>query len=168
MSSLNKLINKIEKKIDNPSEGLPEDIFKFISRITPLINVDLLIQNKNKGTLLTWRKAGEKYAAGWHIPGGIIRIGEKLHKRLNEVAKNELGAKINFKKNVKEVNEIHLTQKNRRHFVSLLYECKLKTKLKRNFDYRKKGKLIQDAWCWFKKPPKKLIKSHNIYKKYIK
>lgn len=48
MKSLDKLINKIEKKIENPSKGLPEDIFRFISRITPLINVDLLIQNKKK------------------------------------------------------------------------------------------------------------------------
>lgn len=48
MKSSDKLINKIEKKIENPSKGLPEDIFRFISRITPLINVDLLIQNKKK------------------------------------------------------------------------------------------------------------------------
>ena len=115
MKSLDKLINKIEKKIENPSKGLPEDIFRFISRITPLINVDLLIQNKKKGTLLTWRNAGEKYAAGWHVPGGIIRIGEKIHKRLIKVAKTELGAKIIFNKNVKEINEIHLDQKNRKH-----------------------------------------------------
>ena len=168
MKSLDKLINKIEKKIENPSKGLPEDIFRFISRITPLINVDLLIQNKKKGTLLTWRNAGEKYAAGWHVPGGIIRIGEKIHKRLIKVAKTELGAKIIFNKNVKEINEIHLDQKNRKHFVSLLYKCKLKTKLRNQLDFKKNKKLVQDTWCWFKKPPKKLIKSHYIYKKYIK
>lgn len=85
-----------------------------------------------------------------------------------KVAKTELGAKIIFNKNVKEINEIHLDQKNRKHFVSLLYKCKLKTKLRNQLDFKKNKKLVQDTWCWFKKPPKKLIKPHYIYKKYIK
>jgi len=54
--SLQDLILKIETFISNPSEGLPEEIFLFISKITPLINVDLLIKNDKNETLLTWRE----------------------------------------------------------------------------------------------------------------
>ena len=88
-----KYILNLEKKISNKKKGLPEDIFLFTSRITPLINVDLLIKDKKLGTLLAWRNKGEKYPAGWHVPGGIIRFKEKIHNRVKLVAKNEL--KIN-------------------------------------------------------------------------
>lgn len=48
-------IDALETLIGNPSEGLPEDIFLFVSRVTPLLNVDLLIKNESNRTLLTWR-----------------------------------------------------------------------------------------------------------------
>ena len=85
------LIKKIEKKIKNPKLGLPENFFLFLTRVTPMINVDLLIKNRKKETLLTWRQPGEKYPAGWHVPGGIIRFNEKAINRVSKVAKLELG-----------------------------------------------------------------------------
>ena len=89
-------IKSLEKIIKNPQKELSENIFLFISRITPLINVDLFIKDKNKGILLTWRSRGEKYSEGWHFPGGVIRFRETAAKRVLEVAKNELRAKILF------------------------------------------------------------------------
>ena len=53
-----KHIKNIEKKVKNPNKGLPEEIFLFLTRISPMINVDLLIKNKKKQTLLVWRKKG--------------------------------------------------------------------------------------------------------------
>lgn len=47
-------IDALETLIGNPSEGLTEDIFLFVSRVTPLLNVDLLIKNESNRTLLTW------------------------------------------------------------------------------------------------------------------
>ena len=40
--NINKSIAQIERLIKDPSYGLPEEIFYLVSRITPLINVDLL------------------------------------------------------------------------------------------------------------------------------
>ena len=51
------------------NNGLPHDLFVFVSRLTPLVNVDLLIQDPHHGTLLTWRH-DETYGPGWHVPGG--------------------------------------------------------------------------------------------------
>ena len=72
-------LSKIEKKINNPKKGLPDEIFYFVGRLTPYINVDLLIKSPTEGTLMTWRD--DKYSGkGWHLPGGIIRFREKIKK----------------------------------------------------------------------------------------
>lgn len=161
---MNQLICNLEKKIKSPKQGLPEEVFLFISRITPLLNVDLFIKDKKKGILLTWRQKGEKYPEGWHFPGGILRYQEKIERRINKVAKLELKAKISFKKKPLAMNQIILSQKNRGHFISLLYECKLKSKIsidQYNFS-NKKPKI--GAYQWFRKCPSNLIKPHQVYR----
>ena len=46
------IIDLLESLIKDPSEGLPDDIFLFASRIVPIINMDLLIKNEQNHTLL--------------------------------------------------------------------------------------------------------------------
>ena len=162
---ISKLIGKLEKKIKSPKQGLPEEVFLFISRITPLVNVDLCIIDKKKGILLTWRKKGEKYPEGWHFPGGILRYQEKIENRINKVAELELKARISFKKKPLAINQIILPQKNRGHFISLLYQCKLKSKISiKQCNSNTKNPEI-GSFKWFKTCPKNLIKPHYVYKK---
>ena len=85
-------LNQIEKNY-NPKKGLPDEIFYFVGRLIPYINVDLLIKSPTEGTLMTWRD--DKYSGkGWHLPGGIIRFKEKIRKRIANVGKTELNIKI--------------------------------------------------------------------------
>ena len=156
------LIKKLESKISNPKKGLPKDIFLFLSRISPLINVDLLIKEKKRGTILIWRKKGEKYKVGWHVPGGIIRFKESIKKRLNFVAKNELKSKIFDNYRMINIFEIKLNQKNRSHFISILYKCKLRSMPPSNLRY-KSGKPLPGQWEWHKFAPKDLIYPHKNY-----
>tara|TARA_B100001175_G_C19341630_1_gene557745 strand:+ start:101 stop:604 length:504 start_codon:yes stop_codon:yes gene_type:complete len=165
--NIKQLIDLIEKKIKDPKKSLPEDIFLLLSRISPLVNVDLLIKNKKNQILLTWRQKGQVYPEGWHIPGGIIRYKEKFTNRIKEVAKNELNCKINFNDNPIEINQIFLNQKNRGHFISLLFECKLITNPSKKIEYVKGNPNIGE-WMWHSKCPKELIIPHKIYKKYFK
>lgn len=110
MRKVNNNITAIENKIINPKFGLPEEVFLFISRNAPLVNVDLLIRKKGK-TLLTWRCKSDNFSSGWHIPGGIIRFKETMFQRLNKTAKNELGCQIKFNKNPIAINQIILKKK---------------------------------------------------------
>ena len=160
------LIKKIESKIKNPKKGLPKEVFLFLTRISPMINIDLLIKNKKKQTLLVWREKGERYDEGWHIPGGIIRFKETIDKRIILTAKNELGSKIKFAKQPIFYNEIHLNQKNRSHFISLLFECKILSGPKKKLMF-KKGKPLPGEWKWHDKCPSDLIKPQYKYKKFI-
>jgi ADP-ribose pyrophosphatase YjhB (NUDIX family) len=161
-----KKILSLESVIDDPSDSLPEDVFLFITRLTPMINVDLLIKNDCNQTLLTWRDDGDNYS-GWHIPGGIIRYKETIFDRIGAVASSELGASVAFKKNILAVNEVIIQElKNRGHFISLLYECTLKSpldaKLKYNF-----GKARPGEWAWHDSCPDDLLSVQNFYRKYL-
>jgi hypothetical protein len=54
--------------------------------------------------------------------------------------------------------------KERSHFISLLYSCMLSRKeLKKMLIICEKNKKIK----FFKKPPKNLLKLHAVYKKYF-
>ena len=91
--SLTHAVCRLKSFVENPSEGLPEEVFQFISCITPLVNVDLLITDPKAGVLLTWRPTGN-YPAGWHLPGGIIRLRETFEERIRKVALNELSVDV--------------------------------------------------------------------------
>lgn len=161
-----KIIDLLESLIKNPSEGLPEDIFLFVSRITPIINVDLLIKNGQNQTLLTWRD-DSYYPPGWHIPGGIIRYKETIADRINAVSARELGADVKFKEHPLAINEvIHPSRRVRGHFISILYECILMSSLDENLKY-KKGIPKPGEWAWHSKCPNDIISVHEMYRKFI-
>jgi colanic acid biosynthesis protein WcaH len=163
---IKKIIDLLETSIKNPSQGLPEDIFLFISRISPIINVDLLIKNERNQTLLTWRDDGY-YPPGWHIPGGIVRYKETISDRIKAVAASELGAKIKFKKYPLAINEvIRPSRIARGHFISLLFECTLINSLNKNLRYEK-GIPKPGEWAWHNKCPNNIIPVHAMYRKFI-
>ena len=123
---VNHAIAAIESSIGDPHRGLPEDIFLFVSRIVPFINVDLLIQDGSGRTLLTWRN-DEFFGSGWHVPGGIIRYKEMAADRIQACAHEELGAGVAFEEVPLLVSETIQEHRTRGHFISLLYRCRLLT-----------------------------------------
>ncbi|MFA5839251.1 MAG: NUDIX domain-containing protein [Candidatus Margulisiibacteriota bacterium] len=160
-------INQIEKSIVNPTAGLPEEVFYFVSRITPLINVDLLIKNSQGETLLTWR-ADNYGPPGWHIPGGIIRYKETMKERITAVAKNELNVEVKYAPLPLAINEIILERKDRGHFISLLYGCQLVTPLDEKQHCLNVDSPKNNEWLWHKGCPKNIIPVHDeIYGKYL-
>lgn len=157
-------IKFLDREVSNPSLGLPEELFFFISRLTPLVNVDLLIKNEIGQTLLAWRD-DEFAGAGWHLPGGIVRFKEKLEERLIKVAKKEIGAQIKFEPIPIVINQIICKHKTRGHFISVLYKCFLSSKyVPKNISLSKKDK---GYLMWHNTCPVKLVKVHKIYRNYI-
>ena len=102
--TLTEAIAAIEQECQNPNAGLPFEVFKLVSKLTPMINVDLLIKDASGKTLLTWRE-DPLCKAGWHIPGGIIRFMENIDTRIHKVAIAELGADVSFEKKPLAVTE---------------------------------------------------------------
>jgi ADP-ribose pyrophosphatase YjhB (NUDIX family) len=152
--------------IDDPRNGLPDEVFILASQITPLLNVDLLIKNAHDEILLTWRD-DEFYGPGWHVPGGILRFKEKLADRIRKVALAELGTEVSFAAAPIALNELFAPQRNvRGHFVSLLFECRLENPplaaLKFCPEMPKNGQ-----WQWHKTCPGNLIREHEIYRSFF-
>jgi colanic acid biosynthesis protein WcaH len=165
MSSYDQPIAALERAIGEPHSGLPEPVFLFVSRITPLINVDLLIQDEQRGTLLTWRD-DEHYGPGWHIPGGIIRYKESAADRVRAVAHTELGADVEFDPAPIFVLESIASERNRGHFYSLLYRCRLRTtpdeSRRANTNPPRAG-----AWSWHPSVPAGLLPVHRPYAQFL-
>jgi colanic acid biosynthesis protein WcaH len=158
-------ISFLDMHTTNKTECLPDEVFYFISRTTPMVNVDLLIKDENERTLLSWRD--DRYTGnGWHIPGGIIRYKETLHSRLLKVAQKEIGVEIYFEEKPSAINEIILPElENRAHFISFLYKCCIPL----SFKIDNKNRKDNDAGFlkWHKKCPENLLKVQNIYREYI-
>lgn len=158
-------VRMLVEAVPNPEAGLPDDVFYYISRTTPLINVDLLVKDSRGRTLLAWRD--DPYAGtGWHIPGGIIRFKEEIETRIRKVSLAELGTLVDYDAAPLAINElIHRDRDLRAHFISLLYACRLPD----DFIPDNRGRSPGDAGYlqWHTSCPDNLIQFHGIYRKYL-
>ena len=103
--SIAKALNTLDLIVPDPKLGLPDEMFHFISRTTPLVNVDLLIKDERNRTLLAWRN--DAYCErGWHIPGGIIRFKETFEERLKKVVELKIGTSVDVNPSPIAINEL--------------------------------------------------------------
>ena len=158
-------IAAIESAVGDPHQGLPEDLFLFASRITPLINVDLLIRDDHGRALLTWRN-DEFFGPGWHVPGGIIRYKEMASDRIRACALDELGSQVAFEPVPLLVLETIREQHTRGHFISLLYLCKLVTPLEESRQARSSPPAAGE-WCWHESCPPDLLSIQAPYARFL-
>jgi len=162
--NLTQAIACIEESISDPKRGLPFEVFKLISRLTPMVNVDLLVTDKKNRVLLAWRDdifAGE----GWHIPGGIVRFKENLNNRIRQVAISEIGTDVEFSADPIAINQVICSHDTRGHFISLLFKCHIDTDfIPNNKDLSAKdpGYLFWHDHC-----PENLVQVHEMYRQYI-
>jgi len=158
-------LEEVRSTINDPTVGLPEDVFRFVSSIVPMVNVDLLIRNEDGHVLLTWR-IDEFYPPSWHIPGGIIRYKETAANRIHAVAQNELGARVKFEPKPCAINEIMVPFPVRGHFISLLYECTLVSppseSLRFDGQERRPG-----VWAWHATCPPDFIAAQSVYRDWF-
>jgi ADP-ribose pyrophosphatase YjhB (NUDIX family) len=157
-------IMMLESAIVDARQGLAEDIFLFISRITPLINVDLLIQDEGR-TLLTWRD-DELFGSGWHLPGGIIRYKEAAEHRIQDCAREELAVEVSFDPKPLLVSETIREEQNRGHLISLLYRCRLLSPLD-DASQATQTPPSRGQWRWHNTAPPDLLQVQRHYTRFF-
>jgi colanic acid biosynthesis protein WcaH len=158
-------VHFLDNNIPDKTVGLPDDIFYFISRTTPLVNVDLLVKDKKDRLLLIWRD-DEYYGPGWHIPGGIIRFKETLEQRIQRTAKLELGTEVSFDPAPLTIEQFIMPRwENRAHFISFLYRCSVPEGFSPDNSTRKSSDAGYIAWhdnC-----PENFLNSQDPYRKFF-
>ena len=161
---LSDAIAAIDHSVGNAREGLPQEVFELVSRLVPMVNVDLLIKDEQNRTLLAWRD--DIYAGtGWHVPGGIIRFKEDPLTRLQKVAESEIGSKLKFDDKPAAFNPIICRHETRGHFFSLLYRCYLPSSFKPDNQTRTHSE--PGYLKWHNKCPDNLVKCHDMYREFI-
>ncbi len=150
--------------VPDANKGLPQELFFFITRMTPMVNVDLLIKDENKRTLLAWRQ--DQFAGGgWHLPGGIVRYKERFEERVSKVAETELETQVEFDEVPLSTHQVICGHKTRGHFVSILYNCRLPS----SFVPANKGLNPSDPGFiqWHDRCPDNLVRVHEMYRDHI-
>jgi len=165
-TDLSALLERVSQHVADPKVGLPQDLFYFVSSLTPMVNVDLLIKNTKGQTLLTWR-ADRFHGPAWHIPGGIIRFKEGIGDRIEKVARSEIGCGVRFSKAPIDVRSLVNKERDvRGHFISLLYLCELQGEP--NPSMQSTGAEPRAGeWAWHQTAPHNLIKVHEVFRKFI-
>jgi ADP-ribose pyrophosphatase YjhB (NUDIX family) len=162
----NRALAALEAWAPTPSNGLPEELFRFFTRFVPIINVDLLIQDDRHQTLLTWRH-DQFYGPGWHVPGGIIRYKETPEARIRATARLELAAEVDFAPQPITVEQwIEPERRDRGHFISLLYRCRLLTGPAPNLRFHG-GPPTNGQWAWHECCPPNLIPEQAAFRRYF-
>ena len=157
-------IATLEGAIGDPRRGLPEAVFRLVSRLTPLSNVDLLIQDERRGTLLTWRE-DEFFGSGWHLPGGIIRYKETAAARVRACARDELDAEVAFDHTPIAIAESIGEHDTRGHHIGLLFRCRL---IAGPDPARRAGERpAPGQWRWHPRCPDDLLPLQRPYATYF-
>jgi colanic acid biosynthesis protein WcaH len=158
-------IHVIEQGLPSRGNDLPDEVFLLLTRLTPMINVDLLVRDSHKRILLAWRN--DEYAGiGWHIPGGIIRMHETREACIQRTATREIGTELIFDRTPLEcVDLIFPKLSSRSHFITLIYECRLPDGFA--IPERLPGDLAVGELAWHEKYPEDMIVYHDFYRKYF-
>jgi ADP-ribose pyrophosphatase YjhB (NUDIX family) len=148
----------------DPRAGLPYELFLFISRLVPMVNVDLLISDDQGRILLTWRD-DEIHGQGWHVPGGMIRYKETAEERIRVTALEELGAEVAFDGTPVVEQIIEPERKLRGHYVSLVYRCRLISGPDESIRFT--GEPKRGQWAWHERRPENLIAAQKRYGRFF-
>jgi ADP-ribose pyrophosphatase YjhB (NUDIX family) len=155
-------IQDLEREIGDAKE-LPVEVFKFVSRHTPLLCVDLLIQNDRRQTLMTWRD-DVYFGHGWHFPGGIVRYGESLVEHSKKVARDELQADIQVDPvPVGFMEYFHRTRQDRGHQIVFLFRCHIESPPNPITRYEPDTFPKPGQWMWHGKAPHDLLPVQRSY-----
>ncbi|NMU26793.1 NUDIX domain-containing protein, partial [Vibrio parahaemolyticus] len=74
---------------------LDKETFSLVVRSTPLVSIDLVIENAQGQTLLGLRN--NRPAQGfWFVPGGRVLKGESLKDAFLRLCQDEVGLEVNI------------------------------------------------------------------------
>lgn len=166
MADLKETLEELRGYIDDPSKGLPEEVFLFATEIMPMTNVDLLVRDEEGRILLAWRN-DPWWGSGWHVPGGIIRVKETFEERIRKTAEAELHSVVTFREEPLEIVPIIAKEfRQRGHHITFVYDCRVPEGYR--IDNGNLGERDTGFLAWHDVFPEEMLKCHEFYRKYFK
>jgi len=140
---------------------ISDKCFLEIIESTPLISIDLILENQS-GMILLGKRMNRPAQGYWFVPGGRVTKNERLADAIERISSTELGVKIS----ISEVNLLgafeHIYDDNyfgedgvNTHYVVLAYIVKTQNDLEIISD----NQHSEIKW-WSKRD---LLKSHNVH-----
>lgn len=159
MSNIEIISKAIQTLRDNvvrdENNNIDYNLFLYFTELFPNITIEVIIRDSTGRVLLLWRD-DEQFGQGWHLPGGILRLGETMKFRHDNVLKNECG--LDPKQDIissvfhKEIEQYFEYRRNRKHGISFVYNVKVNNDIKIGNDAK-----------WFSEIPDNILKEHMIY-----
>ncbi|WP_373265353.1 NUDIX hydrolase [Hungatella hathewayi] len=160
---LSACIRQLKYLIPDPEQGVGGEMFEYLSSVTPMINVDLLVEDGDRGILLAWRD--DLCGRGWHIPGGVVRYKETFEERIRKVSEKEFKIPLDYEAQPIQMEQVIMDSDIRGHFISFLYRCRINGEepvIKKNPPYAA-GDLK-----WHKTFPADMVRGQrDFYRKYF-
>ena len=153
-----RVLEIILAKLNGRGADLPRPLFRFMTEVTATANVDLLVRDDQKGTLLAWRD--DPFGTGWHIPGSIIRHREEIADRILACAQDEFGCELEVADRPIALIQIF---DDRGHSISLCYPSSLRSRPGKRVVGEGETPEAGDL-RWFTVPPSQLYPSHLVYR----
>jgi ADP-ribose pyrophosphatase YjhB (NUDIX family) len=126
----------------------PLRLYKEFGKYFPFSTVDVIIRDYDGSFILT-KRIISPYVNKWHLPGGLIRKGEKLQDAVKRSVRKELGLEIRIEKFLGTYENPIST----RHDISHVFVVSIVNgKIKNDFQ----SKEVK----FFKKTPKNTISYH--------
>ena len=151
-------LETILAKLHGRGADLPTPLFRFVTEVTATANIDLLVQDEQKGTLLAWRD--DPFGTGWHVPGSIIRHREEIAHRIRACAQDEFGCELQVADRPIALIQIF---DDRGHSISLCYHSALRSRPGKRVVGEDETPEAGDL-RWFAVPPSQLYPSHLVYR----
>jgi colanic acid biosynthesis protein WcaH len=139
---------------------LDEDTFAGIVRNTPLISIDLIVQN-NHGKILVGKRINRPAKGFWFVPGGRIQKDEKIDYAFERICLSEIGKAYHIK-NAKFIGVYqHFYENNFSKKIFSTHYIVLGYKLKIGDDYLPLSNLQHSAYQWIY--VSKLLNKKNVH-----
>lgn len=160
---MERLRRELDAALVGAEGGLPDEVFSFVSSVTPMVNVDLLVSDEAGRVLLAWRK--DERSEGWHIPGGIVRFKETFAQRIHRTALKELGVDVSFDETPLKISEIFMPYQRRGHFISFLYRCRLPEGYDVGQQEKRSG---EDGYLAWQNTIPSLVPGQGVYEEFLR
>jgi colanic acid biosynthesis protein WcaH len=111
---------------------LKKDVFSTVIKNTPLISIDLIIEN-DKGQILLGKRVNEPAFGYWFVPGGRVFKDESLDDTFQRTVKEELNLNIQRKDAIFDKTYEHFYENNvfndrfSTHYIVLAHRIKIDT-----------------------------------------